>query len=356
MNTEPEIQEGTEVDIADSGTLATLIRGEIDQQITTAKRFPRSIKKFRDECLSMVTLTEEIADECIYALPRDGKTIEGPSARFAEVVASAWGNCRAGARVVSEEGDFVTAQGAFYDLERNVAIQYEVKRRITDKHNRRYKADMIAVTANAACSVALRNAILKGVPKAFWIDMYKAARQTVIGDVKTMANRRAEALAFLQKMGITEPMVLATLGVTGVEDIKQDHLVTLRGLVTALRDGDTTVEEAFINPAVQKTTHAKTESVAEGTASSLNDIKARHGVQDPKQQPSSPEAQGTQTPPAASSASQEDTQGQQNSTDNSTEQQPAETKQQTQASSTSPKEGLFEAPDPFAREPKGRRR
>jgi hypothetical protein len=75
----------------DTGVLAVISKAEIDVQIATAHRFPRSVKAFRDEALAMVTLTEAIAEECIYALPRDGKTIEGPSARFAEVIASARG-------------------------------------------------------------------------------------------------------------------------------------------------------------------------------------------------------------------------------------------------------------------------
>lgn len=86
-----------------SGTAALINRSEIDMQIATAHKFPRSIKRFRQEALAMVTLNEQIAESCIYALPRGNKTIEGPSARFAEVVASAWGNCRAGARVVSDQ-------------------------------------------------------------------------------------------------------------------------------------------------------------------------------------------------------------------------------------------------------------
>lgn len=229
----------------EQGVVALLNKSEIDQQIATAHRYPRSIKRFRDESMQMVTLSETIADECIYALPRDGKTIEGPSARFAEIVASAWGNCRAGARVVDDRGDFVTAQGVFHDLERNVAITYEVQRRITDKYGKRYKPDMIGVTANAACSIALRNAILKGVPKAFWSDMYEAARKTIMGDIKTLANRRADAMAMFQKFGVTPEQVCAKLGVPGVEDIGLDHLIVLRGLLTAIREGDTTAEDAF---------------------------------------------------------------------------------------------------------------
>jgi hypothetical protein len=197
----------------DTGVLAVISKAEIDVQIATAHRFPRSVKAFRDEALAMVTLTEAIAEECIYALPRDGKTIEGPSARFAEVIISAWGNSRSGARVVDDSGEFVTAQGVFHDLQKNVAITYEVKRRITDKRGRRYNPDMIGVTANAACSIALRNAILKGVPKAFWSDIYEAARKTIMGDFQTLANRRAAALNAFQKFGVTPDRIFANLGV-----------------------------------------------------------------------------------------------------------------------------------------------
>ena len=242
-----DIEEGREVAAmsVESGTAALINRSEIDMQIATAHKFPRSIKRFRQEALAMVTLNEQIAESCIYALPRGNKTIEGPSARFAEVVASAWGNCRAGARVVSDQGNFVTAQGIFHDLERNVAITYEVQRRITDSRGRRYNDDMIGVTGNAASSIALRNAILKGVPKAFWDDMYQAARATVMGDFQTLANRRAEAMKAFVALGVKPDQVFAKLGVSGVEDIGLEHLVTLRGLITAIKEGDTTPEQAF---------------------------------------------------------------------------------------------------------------
>lgn len=241
----------------ESGTIALLNKSEIDMQVATAHKYPRSIKRFRDETLQMVTLNEVVAESCIYALPRGGKTIEGPSARFAEVIASAWGNCRAGARVVSDQGDFITAQGVFHDLERNVAITFEVQRRITDSKGRRYQADMIGVTGNAASSIALRNAILKGVPKAFWDDMYQAARKVVMGDVKTLANRRAEAIKAFVAFGVNQQQIIEKLEVAGVEDIGLEHLVILRGLLTAIREGDTTAEQAFSATVkdVQKSVH-----------------------------------------------------------------------------------------------------
>jgi hypothetical protein len=230
---------------ASAGTVALLNRSEIDTQISTAHKFPRSIAQFRRDVMDMVTISESVAQECIYALPRDGKVIEGPSARFAEIVASAWGNGRAGARVISDQGEFVTAQGVYHDLQRNVAITYEVQRRITNRQGNRFGADMIGVTANAACSIALRNAILKGVPKAFWSEMYEGARRTAMGDVKTLPTRRAEAFKAFQGYGITQVQILSKLELQGIDDIGQEQLLILRGLLTAIKEGDTTPEQAF---------------------------------------------------------------------------------------------------------------
>mgnify|MGYP001569265365 FL=1 len=69
-----------------------------------------------------------------------------------------------------------------------------------------------------------------------------------IGDVKTLANKRAEMMLYFQKMGVTPEMIFAVLNVAGVEDIGMDELVTLKGMATAIKEGDTTVEQAFPMP------------------------------------------------------------------------------------------------------------
>lgn len=240
LNDEPEVVEAHPLAITES-----LMRGEIDVQIATAKRYPRSIKRFISEATDMSCLDEETAAECLYALPRDGRNIEGPSARFAEIVASAWGNCRAGARVISEDDRFVTAQGAFFDLERNVAITYEVKRRITNKYGEKYSDDMITVTSNAACSIALRNAVFKGVPKAYWARAFERARTTAIGDAETISARAHKMIDYFRKMGVQPDQVLAVVDCEGIEDIGNDELITLKGLATAIKEGDTTIDQAF---------------------------------------------------------------------------------------------------------------
>ena len=246
--TEGEEGSGTELARIDAGSLAILNKSEIEQQVDTAKKYPRSVKRFRDEAMTMATLTESIAEGCIYAVPRGGKTIEGPSARFAEIIISAWGNSRAGARIISEDNETITAQGFFFDVERNVTIALEIKRRITDKHGRRYNTDMISTTGNAAASIAFRNAVLKGIPKAFWADMYEAARKTAIGTVETLVNKRSKMIEYFQKMGITTDAICATLEIPGIEDIGMDELAVLKGMATALKEGESTPEQLFKMP------------------------------------------------------------------------------------------------------------
>lgn len=237
---EPEVLE-QEV----SPSLPSTRGGTVDVQITTAKQFPRSIATFMKRAAEMAILTEEVAASCVYAIPRDGKTIEGPSARLAEIVAHAWGNLRIQAGVTDDDGRYVTARGEAWDVESNVAIGFEVKRRITNRKGDTFNDDMIAVTGNAAASIALRNAVFKTVPSAFWRPIYAQCRKVIAGDAKTFETRRDAMLKAFAVMGVTEARLCKALGVEGMADVKLDHIVTLTGYYNALRDGETTIEDAF---------------------------------------------------------------------------------------------------------------
>ena len=75
MEQEPSQSQEQEILVQDQ-PMDLITREELDIQITTAKRFPRSITAFQTEARSMVTATQEIAESCFYVLPRktqDGK-------------------------------------------------------------------------------------------------------------------------------------------------------------------------------------------------------------------------------------------------------------------------------------------
>ena len=258
-----------------------LSRAEVDQQIATAMAFPRGARKgglrtIVNAITDLATLSEATAEECVYALPRGGKPIKGPSVRLAEIVAGQYGNCRIGARVVHVDKfeKYVEAEGVFHDLESNTATTARVRRRITDKHGRLLTDDMILVTGNAAASIAKRNAILGGVPKAMWSPAYDAAHAVIAGDIKTLAVKRDEAIKAFAIWGVKSEQIFAALEVGGLDDIGLDELGTLRAMFKAVKDGEQKVEEFF--PAVVD--QGKAVEVAKGTAAKLGNIAAQGKV------------------------------------------------------------------------------
>lgn len=229
-------------------------RGEIDIQIVTAKRFPRSIRKFMEEAESLACLNDDIAASCFYKLRRNSrdegaKTIEGPSVRFAEIISSCWGNMRIEGRTSHEDDRFVYGQGTTWDLERNVLVRYEVRRRIADRNGRRYSDDMISVTSNAASAIGLRNSVFRTIPKAFWEPILDKARKVAVGDVKSLAERRQKMLDYYtQKLGVSLERVLAYLEVEEIQKVTLQHVEDLRGLATALKEGDAKIDDVFPEP------------------------------------------------------------------------------------------------------------
>lgn len=226
-------------------TLANVAGGTVDVQVATARMYPRSITDFIRRATEMATLTPEIAASCVYAMPRDGKTIEGPSARLAEIIAHAFRNLRIQAGASDHDDRYITARGEAWDVETNVAIGFEVKRRITNRHGITYNDDMISVTGNAAASIALRNAVFKAVPSPFWRPIYLKCRQVIAGDAKTFAARRDDMLKAFMVAGVTPDRLCAAIGLKGVQDITLDHMATLAGILNAIKEGETTLEEAF---------------------------------------------------------------------------------------------------------------
>jgi len=248
-----------EVEIVDMNATALMLRAEIDTQIATARAFPRSMVAFQQEMRGMVTMSEEVATECIFALPRgkndDGskKFIEGASVRFAEIALYNFGNARSGSSMINEDKESVTCEGFFHDLEKNVAIKTQVRRRILDKYGKRFNADMVTMTVNAACALAKRNAILQGIPKALWVGFYDLARTTAIGDDKTLVAKRTAMMAYFHKMHIAPETITGFLGRKSIDEISLDDLAILKGIATAIKEGAVTIDKAFVAEDEQQT-------------------------------------------------------------------------------------------------------
>jgi hypothetical protein len=248
----------SELLIQDSGVHA---KAEFDVQIATAKMYPRKQHdEFIAKAISMVCFDQDTAQSCGYSIPaRKGSNdkIEGPSIRLAEIAASMWGNLHAATRIIGNDGKFVTAQAVCWDLETNVKMGAEVKRSImtsakNGKTAQTYSTDMQVVTGNAACSIALRNAIIKTIPRAFINRIYDAAMNFATGDLNLPADnknsftsKRKEVFDKVKKMDIAPDTILSFFGKSSIEEITKDELRQIIGIVTSVHDGIVTKSKAF---------------------------------------------------------------------------------------------------------------
>lgn len=242
---EDEPEQNHSLAVIEPSAVAAIARSEVMVQLDAAHRYARSIKRFMQHAISLATVNVATAESCMYALPRSGKMISGPSVRLAEIVASAYGNLHIGARIVDIGDAHVTAQGVAWDLETNLRITVEIKRKITGKTGQRFNDDMINVTCAAACAIALRNATFSVVPRAYVNQVYDRCKAVAIGKAETLTGRRDDVLARLAKMGADKDRVLNALHLTGIEDIGMEHLEVLIGMGTAIKQGDKTVDEMF---------------------------------------------------------------------------------------------------------------
>lgn len=227
-----------------------LVKATIDSQIATARAFPRNIGRAMKKVAALAGVSERVAAGCIYTLPRDGKQIEGPSARFAEILQNCWGNIRVTGRVIEEADKYLVVMGECIDLEANSGRAVELRVGVLKKNGMRYSPDMVITTANAAIAKATRNAIFQVVPRAFWEEAFQSVRDVIKGSM-SIGEARDSWLSYWKGKAIPAEHVYQALGVSCREDITDDHIVIMTGWNTALESGEVQLSDVFpVQPAV----------------------------------------------------------------------------------------------------------
>lgn len=231
----------------------------MDMKITTARKYPRTLSKVKQDMLSFATLDDETASACFYTLPRGGKTIQGPSIRLAEIAVSSFGNIATGTRVLNVvsngENPHITIQAVCHDLQNNVTVSIEKRRAINAKKNhdgtkKPISDDDIQLAVNACSAVAFRDCVFKVIPQALIKPVYEAAKRVAVGDVKSLSVNRQKIVDRLKQMGALEERIFAVVDARKIDDITVEKLEILIGLGTSIRDGQTTIEKAF--PAIEQ--------------------------------------------------------------------------------------------------------
>jgi hypothetical protein len=102
---------------------------------------------------------------------------------------------------------------------------------------------MIGVTANAACSIALRNVAFRVVPMAVVKVLYDAARQLVLGDMDKFISQKAKAIGWFLKAGLSKEEIIHYLQRKNVEEIDRDDVLVLVGIRNSCMAGEANVSE-----------------------------------------------------------------------------------------------------------------
>lgn len=238
------------LEVVSVSALEATERASVDIQITTAKRYPRSLQIFKKRAIDMALVDEETAESCLYRRPvgmKDGKQqfAEGMSVRMAEIVGASYGNLRVKSFIVEQTERFVRASGQAIDLETNFASSSEVVESTVDKSGRPYSERQRLLVAKVALSKARRDATFQVVPRALARPVETAVRELLMGNSETLTKRRAKVVSWIAKLGIDPKRIYAALNVAGESELGMEQLEALTGIRTAIKDNEVTIDEAF---------------------------------------------------------------------------------------------------------------
>ena len=272
-------------------------RAEIDISISTAIKYPHHspdrLSKVKQDMMTFATMDQATAEACFYTIPRGDKNIEGPSVRMAEIAVAFYGNVRMGTRILSvvTEGDnpHVVVQAVGHDLEKNIYVSIEKRRRIVKKRSKNaIDEDDINLATNACSAICFRDVTFKIVPQALIKPVFEACRKVAIGDQKTLVDRRGKMIATFGAMGIRSDKIIAKLDKRSVEDIGADDLQTLIGLYNAIKEGELNIDDAFAIAGQVASATPQHSPAPTGLQQSQQGLPHQAPTPPPAQQPSHP--------------------------------------------------------------------
>jgi len=235
---------------------AAAVEGQIKGAMLLARQFPR------DEVTATLRMTAAtkrpgFAEAALYSFPRGGTTVSGPSVNLAREMARCWGNLDHRIEVVSMDADWVHVRGVCWDLETNARVSSDAKFKRLIQRKRSGQTQWVEPDerdlremVNRHGAMCVRNAILQLMPPDVTEELQAMCKKTLskaaAGDIDQDRDAvlRSLAAAFSAHHGVTPPMLEHYLG-NALEAITAEQLADLRGVFTAIRDGQATRADYF---------------------------------------------------------------------------------------------------------------
>ena len=234
-------------------TLAKAMTGqrmqEIQAMVFMAKQFPRD-EFSAMERVKVACSRKDLADVALYAYPRGGQTVTGPSIRMAEVVAQSWGNVKMGVIELDNVAGESKAMSYAWDIETNTYDEkvFAVKHVRDTKQGAKNLTDNRDIYEKVANEGARRKraCIQAVVPAWVWKEAEKIVRDTLKNNNAEPLIDRVRRLfgTFKAKYGVTKEMIEANRGYP-VENFTEDDGIELQAIYNAIKDGSVKKEDAF---------------------------------------------------------------------------------------------------------------
>lgn len=213
-----------------------------------AKRFPRDINEAFSKIINSCK-RKSLAEKAIYAYPRGGAVVTGPSIRLAEVIAQNWGNMSFGIREISQSDGVSVVQAFAIDLENNVEEikEFQVTHKRYTKsgsYDLKDPRDIYELVANQGAR-RLRSCILAVIPG----DITEAAEDQCKktqkeGNSDPIEDRVRNLVLAFDGIGIKVNHIEEKLG-HKLESMIEDEIITLRSVYRSLKDNVVKREDFF---------------------------------------------------------------------------------------------------------------
>jgi len=233
---------------------------EVQASLVVAKRFPR------DEFTAYTKIMKScerptLAKNALYAFPKGGQMVTGPSIRLAEALAQAWGNLDFGIRELTQRDGVSEVEAYAWDLETNT----RQTKTFQVKHSRYTKTkgvvaltdprDQYEMVANQ--SARRMRACILGVIPGDIVDAAVAKCEETMqkGDGKPLKDRVRQMISVFSDLGVTQGMVEARLG-HNLDATVETEVVSLGKIYKSIKDNMSKRDDWFdiVAPDKQKAT------------------------------------------------------------------------------------------------------
>lgn len=252
------------------------LRVTYDSLASIAHGKTRDVGEVIERCIAGLRVHPEAAATGCYSIPYKNHTddckkkpwaarknchcpltwVRGPGIQLALWIAAEWKYCADGARVYpsGQDNGEALVEGFFFDL---VNVRMVVRQRIVSRFRKKRDGTSYAISQDEYwmevernASKMHRNAILKGLPRHVVEPVYETALTIHKEQIQELgiAEVWAQVIGYFATKGVDEDAVIALLGVDGVQDVREEHIINLRHLASSVKAGFQQVKDVFAMP------------------------------------------------------------------------------------------------------------